>query len=481
MGFLRPLIREGRAEISNDGLDLVALWKSRLEAERALRKEAERMVEYRMRELAEIRKVLERRVHERTRELELEIEVRRQAEAELAKAYREAAQDSRMKSQFLASMSHEIRTPMNGVIGMLQVLASTELTEEQRDYADTIRRCADDLLVLLNDILDLSRLEAGRLDLEQTPISLADTVGHVVTLLSPLAVKKGLSLRLNVPPETQDLVVGDGLRLRQILTNLIGNAIKFTHSGGVFVSFRQVRRLDDLVHVQFEVQDTGIGIPEDQQSRIFERFTQSDTSTTRLYGGTGLGLAIVRSLVTLMDGDVHVESELARGSRFYFTVPLKLVPGQTTPRRTVTAASSALVGLRALVVDDNHVNLKVAQHMLKSFALEVFATDSAAAALEHARTNPVDFIFTDLYMPEIDGFVLIEQIQKAEIHAPVIVMTATNVPEDLRRCHDAGVAAILQKPIHRNGVREVLDSLLERFPTKNGEIKVSEIVGTPGI
>ncbi|MCM2373678.1 response regulator [Aporhodopirellula aestuarii] len=431
--------------------------------------------------------------------IESDITRRRQTEEALLKAKRSAEANSRSKSEFLANMSHEIRTPLNAILGMTELALTTDLSREQRDYIQTVKTSADALLELLNDVLDISRIEAGKMEIEEVDFNLADVVRETTKALAVRAHEKGLELAVHMPMTLPQELRGDSTRIRQVLFNLIGNAVKFTEEGEVVVSIEEQWRTDTEVCMQFSVSDTGIGIPADRLKKIFDAFTQVDSSMARRFGGSGLGLTITSQLVRLMEGKLWVQSSEGKGSTFHFTLTMKMAADRSaanvagSPSKTSREAEDShskakqeLTGYRVLIVDDNATNRRILNEMLSHWGLVTTLCDGAATALKElesaTRNNtPFDLVILDAMMPVVDGFQLAQMIQQRPDLKPgtVMMLSSADRPSSTSKCEQLGIKTYLVKPVSASALLEAIYSTLETPQSPDSDSESSSLSDNP--
>jgi len=396
-----------------------------------------------------------------------------QDELILSKEMAEAA--VKAKAIFLANISHEIRTPMNGIIGMIDILKNTVLTKEQQEYLDIIGISGENLLMIINDLLDFSKIEAGQITFEHIRFNLVDEVNEVLKILRYKAVQKAIDLSCTFDLEVPELVIGDPLRLKQILINLCTNAIKFTEKGYVHVRVRLVSIVDSIVRLIFEVQDTGIGISPENQTKLFKSFSQADASTTRKFGGTGLGLAISKNLVQLMHGNIGIVSEEGRGATFHFSCEFGVSSQDLSPEDTNKLEESAKIDkkLRILLAEDNVINQKVATLNLEKLGHSIILVENGIQAVEKFIQDQPDVIFMDIQMPEMDGVEATARIREWElnnnvqIRVPIVAMTANTLKSDKELFITSGMDDYLSKPFISGELIRVLNRVYKQIERKN--------------
>jgi PAS domain S-box-containing protein len=410
--------------------------------------------------------------------IHLDITDQKQLEIELTSAREEAEQSTRSKEVFLANMSHEIRTPMNAILGMSNQLAKSPLTKKQLFYLDAINAASENLLVIINDILDLSKIEAGKLSLEKIPFEPRAVIKRAMQALNHKAEEKGLALTNSIFDERiSEVMVGDPYRLNQVLLNIISNAVKFTEKGGVDVKLEVINDAKLSQTVQLTVKDTGIGMDEKFRTTLFEKFSQEDASVTRQYGGTGLGMSICRQLIELMDGEIFVESEKGSGTTMSFVVSFPKGSVEDLPSKEIFVADEKmLVGKKILVVDDNDMNRLLATTILGNYGAETFEAENGLESVEYLTENTVDLVLMDIQMPVMNGFDAARHVrERISKTLPMIALTANAIKGDNEKCLEAGMNSYLAKPFKEEDLMKMIAGMLHSNPSLNTQKKLSAI------
>ncbi|MBU6341535.1 MAG: response regulator, partial [Bacteroidetes bacterium] len=366
---------------------------------------------------------------------------------------RDAAQEAtRAKSEFLSIMSHEIRTPLNAIVGLVYLMKQEDNTPVMMENLETLQFAADNLYVLINDLLDFSKIEAGKVELEMTDFNFKQLVLNIQKSYLPKAEEKGNKIFLEADEQVPDLLVGDPLRLSQVITNLVSNAVKFTDNGNIYLRYHLRERKDNQVFIELSVQDTGIGIAPEHQEKIFELFTQASSVTTRKFGGTGLGLVITRRLLQLYHSDIQLESQPGLGSRFFFTIGLDVSQNSVPAKEAavINAETSPLEGVRLLMVEDFIINIKVASKFFARWKIAFDIAENGLLGVELARNNTYDLILMDIQMPEMDGYTATQKIREFNKEIPIIALTASATVNDKMRSNEVGMNDYIPKPFNPN-------------------------------
>ena len=412
--------------------------------------------------------------------IERDISDNKAAEKQMLWAKEEAEYANKSKSEFLANMSHELRTPMNGIIGMCELMIDTSLNAEQKEMIKTLRSSSENLLGMLNDILDISKVEAGDLKLENVPFDISIATQEMMQLFTPVAADKNLYLALKIAENVPAVIQGDPGRLQQILRNLISNALKFTEVGGISINIA-VSKQRGVPELYFQVKDTGIGVPEDKLEEIFQKFSQADTSITRKYGGTGLGLAITKQLLGMMGGIIGVESTVGYGSVFYFCIPIREAAKDAKPVNIIPEDekkdTKINTGLKILAVDDHPVNRMFVDKLLKKMGIhDIDFAENGSDAIFMLQSKKYDLVFMDCQMPEMDGYTATKHILdiEGEDHTPIIAMTANAMVGDREKCIKSGMDDYISKPVKADKLRKVLEKWSGAVSTNEPEVVEEE-------
>lgn len=408
----------------------------------------------------------------------------KRAEEELKSAKQLAEETAKIKEQFLANMSHEIRTPMNGIIGLTRILLESELSEEQNRYLSSIKTCSDNLLVIINDILDFSKIEAGKMTFENVAFNVPEIVGHAIELFKAKADERSIVLNSSIDKNIPKHICGDPTRLSQILNNLISNAIKFTEKGDVSINIKLRSQRDDDVTLDFEVKDSGIGIPESSLATIFESFTQASSDTTRKFGGTGLGLTIVKNMIELQGGTIGVRSQVGTGTTFYFHLSFKIADENDLQEESEVDQYISTSHLRILAAEDNPINQMVIKKLFADWNTELVCADNGRIALEMLQSEKFDLVLMDIQMPEMDGHTACRKI-RSELpenlkNIPVIAMTAHATSQEKQKCYDAGMSDYISKPFNPTELKKKIIKLSQKSTT-GISIPLPASMAEPGI